>query len=141
MNHFKISTRLMGAFSILLALTLIISGISYFRVNVLVKTNQQIASVDLDTAITTDRWVASINLNWVRTVALLNSSDEQYIKLLSKEMADTSTKISEMENKVKGLIDEPKEKELIEALLANASDGLTPHGRLQHQCGLRPHGA
>jgi len=27
------------------------------------------------------------------------------------------------------------------ALLANASDGLTPHGRLQHQCGLRPHGA
>ncbi|MEG2631932.1 MAG: MCP four helix bundle domain-containing protein, partial [Comamonas sp.] len=92
--HLKIGTRLTLAFSILLLITAGIAGMGVWRLESLKEANQAIATVHTQRSLLTQRWASWIEANWVRTSAVMRSSDPVFLATLRKDMAAASDSVS-----------------------------------------------
>jgi methyl-accepting chemotaxis protein len=113
MNKLNIGLRLTLAFGLVLLITAFIATIGVWRLNQLNKTTQDIASTEMERSSLSQSWTAYINLNWVRTIALLKTSDTAYTESLNQDMATTSKLTSETQKKLEALLQDERGKQLM----------------------------
>jgi methyl-accepting chemotaxis protein len=113
MNKLNIGLRLTLAFGLVLLITAFIAAIGVWRLDQLKKTAQDIASTEMERSSLSQSWTAYINLNWVRTIALLKTSDAAYVESLSKDMSATSKVTSATQEKLEALLQDAHGRELM----------------------------
>ncbi|MEK9804513.1 MAG: MCP four helix bundle domain-containing protein, partial [Curvibacter sp.] len=111
--RWRIGTRLTLAFALVLTITTTVSMLGVWRLGTLKDTSQQIATLELQRSLLTQRWAAQISINWVRASAALKTRDAAYIDALGKDMAATSKAISEDQKELESLINDAAGKELL----------------------------
>jgi len=94
--HLKIGTRLTLAFSVLLLITAALAGLGVWRLEALKSANQAIATVEMQRSLLSQRWASYIEINWVRTSALMRSSDPAYLADLRKDMAGATDSVNQI---------------------------------------------
>ena len=102
--HLKIGTRLTLAFSVLLLITAGIAGMAVWRLEALKEANQAIATVQMQRALLTQRWASAIEANWVRTSALMRSSEPAYLTTLRNDMATASESVNQAQKQLEELV-------------------------------------
>jgi methyl-accepting chemotaxis protein len=116
LNNIKIGVRLGFAFAAVLAITCLIASIGIWRLGTLKAAANELATAELERNELSQKWTSDIKLNWVRTSAALNASDQAYIGALQKEMDVTSKAIGETQNRLSPLIEDEKGKALVAAI-------------------------
>jgi len=111
--HLKIGTRLTLAFSVLLLITAGIAGMGVWRLEALKDANQAIATVQTQRSLLTQRWASLIEVNWVRTSAVMRSSDPAYLATLRKDMAAASETVSESQKKLEAMVQDEQSRALM----------------------------
>ena len=106
LNHYSVGKRLGFAFGLLLLITASIATIGTWRLGTLSTASQQLATTELERQILATRWAADINLNWVRTAALLKASDPAYIDALKRDMDATSAGLTKMQKQLEAAVDD-----------------------------------
>jgi methyl-accepting chemotaxis protein len=115
-NTLKIGTRLGLAFGVVLMLTAIVAIVGVWRLGTLKSTVHELATVDMERNELSQKWTASINLNWVRTSASLQSESQEAIAALQKEMEATSKSIGEIQKRIEPLIIDETGKNLVKEI-------------------------
>ena len=105
LSNLRIGTRLGLAFALVLVITAAMSGIGVWRVGSLNDTSKQIATVELQRSMLSQRWASQIKINWVRASSALKTSDAAYIESLQKDMGATSKSISEDQKQLEAMTD------------------------------------
>jgi methyl-accepting chemotaxis protein len=116
LSNLKIGTRLGLAFAVILAITAAISGIGVWQVGSLKEVSKQIATVELQRSMLSQRWASQIRINWVRAASALTTNDATYIESLQKDMAATSKSISEDQKKLVELTNSDQAKQLLDTV-------------------------
>ena len=106
--HLKIGTRLTLAFSVLLLITAAIAGMGVWRLEALKEANQAIATVEMQRSLLSQRWASFIEANWVRTSALMRSSDPVYLAALRKDMAAATESVSQAQKQLEAMMQDSK---------------------------------
>ena len=106
--HLKIGTRLTLAFSVLLLITAAIAGMGVWRLEALKDANQAIATVEMQRSLLAQRWASFIEANWVRTSALMRSSDPVYLAALRKDMAAATESVSQAQKQLEAMMQDSK---------------------------------
>ena len=106
--HLKIGTRLTLAFSVLLLITAAIAGMGVWRLEALKEANQAIATVEMQRSLLAQRWASFIEANWVRTSALMRSSDPVYLAALRKDMAAATESVSQAQKQLEAMMQDSK---------------------------------
>ncbi|QTN30081.1 MCP four helix bundle domain-containing protein [Rhodoferax sp. AJA081-3] len=112
LQQLKIGARLGFAFGLVLMVTALISVIGAWRLGILNEATNNLATVELQRNALAQKWSADINLNWVRTEALLQSSDTAHMQALQKQMDATSKTISDTQKRLEPLIQDTRGKAL-----------------------------
>ena len=131
MNKMKIGVRLGLGFALLLAITALIAVLGVLRLGTLEAANQHIATVEFERSTLTQAWAHNVNINWVRTVALLKTSDPAYAEALQQEMSTTTKATNEAQKKVEALIDDEKGKALVAEIGRARSTFIEARNKLQ----------
>ncbi len=113
MNKLNIGPRLALAFGAVLLITAAIALLGILRLGILQNTAQSIASTEMERSSLAQSWAAYINLNWVRTNALLRTGDAAYADALTKEMTETSRLTSDTQKKLDALLQEETGQQLM----------------------------
>jgi methyl-accepting chemotaxis protein len=113
MNKLKIGHRLSLAFGLVLVITAIMAAVGVWRLGALKDAAQEIASTEMERSSLAQSWAAFINLNWVRTVAVLKTTDTAYAEALNSDMAATSQLTSQNQKKLEALLQDDKGRELM----------------------------
>jgi methyl-accepting chemotaxis protein len=113
MKNLNIGTRLGMAFGIVLLITALIGALGMWRLGTLRDANDSLAKVEIERTSLAQKWAANINVNWVRTSAVLRASDPAYIAILEKDMDDTSKIIGDVQKRLEVLIQDDKGKALV----------------------------
>ena len=121
MNQLKIGARLGLAFGLVLLITAAIAAIGVWQLSALKSASMRIATVEMERNTLAQEWKTAIALNWVRASASLKTHDTGYIESLAADMATTSARASEVQKKLEAMIDDPKEKQLMEQVSAARS--------------------
>ncbi|MEG3061391.1 MAG: methyl-accepting chemotaxis protein, partial [Comamonas sp.] len=111
--HLKIGTRLTLAFSILLLITAGIAGMGVWRLESLKEANQAIATVHTQRSLLTQRWASWIEANWVRTSAVMRSSDPVFLATLRKDMAAASDSVSAAQKQIEAMVQDEQSRALM----------------------------
>ncbi len=130
MNRLTIGTRLGLAFGLVLLITALIATLGVWRVATLKEANERIASVELERSAHAQQWKAAIDLNWVRAAASLKASDEAYVTALAAEMAATSGKASEAQQKLEALMVDGRGTQLLAEVAAARTAYVDARARL-----------
>jgi hypothetical protein len=85
MNKLKIGPRMALAFGAVLLITAMIALIGLTRLGALKDTTQSIAISEMERRSLAQSWTAYINLNWVRTTALLKTNDAAFAEALTRK--------------------------------------------------------
>lgn len=83
----KLGIRLGVAFGLLLLITVIIALLGIANIWALQKSNEQLATHELKRQDLVQQWQTDIQMNWLRTEALLKANDAQYTGKLKKDMS------------------------------------------------------
>ena len=116
LNDIKISQRLALAFGIVLLLTAAIAGIGLWQLTTLAATTEQLATQEEEKAEISLRWRQAIDLNWVRTRALLSEWDDQRVGAWQAEMAETNKLTTELQSRMKELARRPEAVAMMEEI-------------------------
>lgn len=116
MNKLNTGLRLTLSFALVLVITAVIGIVGVWRLGTLNNTTHEIASTEMERSALAQRWTAYINLNWVRTVALLKTNDAAYVEALNNDMAATSKATSENQKKLDALIQDEIGMQLLDAV-------------------------
>ena len=111
--HLKIGTRLTLAFSILLLITAAIAGMGVWRLESLKEANQAIATVHTQRSLLTQRWASLIEANWVRTSAVMRSSDPVFLATLRKDMTTASDSVSAAQKQIEAMVQDEQSRALM----------------------------
>ncbi|MCT9809089.1 methyl-accepting chemotaxis protein [Acidovorax sp. Be4] len=111
--HLKIGTRLTLAFSVILLITAAIAGMGVWRLEALKEANQTIATVGMQRSLLAQRWASAVEINWVRTSAVMRSSDPVYLAALKKNMATASEFVNQAQQQLNTLARDSGEKALM----------------------------
>ncbi|MBU0589981.1 MAG: MCP four helix bundle domain-containing protein [Gammaproteobacteria bacterium] len=103
-RNLKIGARLGLAFALILLITAAMAVIGVWRLGSLKDTSKQIATVELQRSLLSQRWASQININWVRASAALKTTDAVYIENLQKDMAATSKSISGAQKQLESMV-------------------------------------
>ena len=117
-NDLKLGIRLGAAFGLLLLITCIISFLGIVNIFALQKSNEHIATFDLKRQGIVQQWQTDIYMNWLRTEALLKSSDAQYIAKLRKDMSSLVEVQSKRMEEVRTYMHKEQEKQLYDKAIA-----------------------
>ncbi len=110
----KLGVRLGASFATILLLTAVIAAIGAFNILVLRSSNEQVAKVDMRRMGLAQDWEKDIQMNWLRTEAILKSGDPAFVEKQSKEIAAVSEAASKRLDQIRGLLDSDKNKRLFE---------------------------
>lgn len=112
LQQLKIGARLGLAFGMVLLVTAAISAIGAWRLGILNDAANNLATTELQRNALAQKWSADINLNWVRTEALLQATDTAHMQVLQKQMDATSKTIGETQKQLEPLIQDARGKAL-----------------------------
>ena len=115
MNTFKnmsIGTRLGLGFSLILALAMLITGISVWRLQNLSDATRDMMEVPLAKERMISDWYSKIDSAIRRTTAIARSSDQSLVAYFADEAKASSAVSAEYQKKVEALVVDPDEKEL-----------------------------
>ncbi len=115
MNTFKnmsIGTRLGLGFSLILALAMLITGISVWRLQHLSEATRDMMEVPLAKERMISDWYSKIDSAIRRTTAIARSSDQSLVAYFADEAKASSAVSAEYQKKVEALVVDPDEKEL-----------------------------
>jgi len=114
MNQMKISTRLSGAFGLLVALLLAMAGVALLELKDLRSSSEEVSDnwlPSVQAAGALDSQVASLRL---AILAHMLTTDASAKASLDKQIADDRNKLAEMRKQYEALISSPEEKKLYE---------------------------
>ena len=114
----KLGIRLAGAFGLLLLITVAIAAVGVVNVTALQRSNEHIATSELKRQDLVQQWQTDIQMNWLRTEALLKSSDAQYVGKLKKDMSAVVDVQSKRMEEVRSYLLPGKEKQLYDDAIA-----------------------
>ena len=118
MNKLKIGHRLALGFTCVLAMVLVLAGTGIWRMHAAAQaTDTLVASSLRDERLLAD-WRKAIELNAVRAVASLRSTDAAQQKALGVDMAASSARAEEIQNGFVASVKDPAMKALLDTLMA-----------------------
>ena len=118
MNKLKIGHRLALGFACVLAMVLVLAGTGIWRMHAAAQaTDTLVASSLRDERLLAD-WRKAIELNAVRAVASLRSTDAAQQKALGVDMAASSARAEEIQNGFVASVKDPAMKALLDTLMA-----------------------
>ena len=85
----KVGVRLAFAFSLILLITLVISGIGVWRLQELADTTRQLTTTDFDRLRTAVKWHNAVEQNWLRTQTAMMDSDISNLSSWREEIRKT----------------------------------------------------
>ena len=133
MNKLNIGHRLTLAFGAVLLITASIATLGVLSLGTLKETAHMIISAEMERTSLAKNWSAYINLNWVRTVALLKTTDTVYAAALASEMATTSKATSETQKKLVTLLQDAVGQKLMEDVAKSCAAYLEARAALLNQ--------
>ncbi|MGD9773781.1 methyl-accepting chemotaxis protein [Diaphorobacter sp.] len=104
LNDIKVGTRLGLAFGLVLLITVIIAGIGVWRLQELASVTQQLATTDNERLRAVLHWRQGIDLNWVRTRAVLLDADTSHLAAWQAEIEQGSAGVNESRKSVERLV-------------------------------------
>ncbi|BEU98088.1 MCP four helix bundle domain-containing protein [Acidovorax sp. DW039] len=110
----KLGIRLGASFAALLLLTAVIAAIGAINILSLRSSNEQVAKVDMRRMELAQDWETDIQMNWLRTEAILKSGDAAYVEKQSKEIAAVSEAAGRRLEQIRGLLDSDRNRQLFE---------------------------
>ena len=114
----KLGIRLAGAFGLLLLITVVIAALGIVSVTALQRSNEHIATSELKRQDLVQQWQTDIQMNWLRTEALLKSNEAAYASKLKKDMSAVVEVQSKRMEEVRGYLLPGREKELYDRAIA-----------------------
>ena len=84
---FKLGVRLGLAFGLMLLLSLLIAGLGMLRIGSLKTNSEQLATTELERQALVQEWLTDVEMNWLRTEALLKTGNGAYAQQLRQQMA------------------------------------------------------
>lgn len=115
MSSMKVGIRLGLAFGLVLLITLLLVGIGMIRLSALKNASHEFATAQVEQSTLAHQWEANININWVRAVASIRTSDAEYTESLQRDMDATTKSVTEIQKKLETLTSDESGK----ALMAN----------------------
>lgn len=112
----KIQSRLGWAFTVMMVITFLITGLACWELQRLKDRSQEIAEFHTARYGLALRWGAAIELNWQRTQAMLRSADPSYVSSLRQEAEATASLVDQWQAELEGKLDEPEGRALMGAL-------------------------
>ena len=109
MKNWKIGSRLGIGFALVLALVAAIAGIGVLRLQGVGDATQDMARHSLAKERLAATWLLATSTNSVRTFSLLKTNDPDVQDYLQKNIAKTSTSISETQKQLEELLVSPEE--------------------------------
>jgi methyl-accepting chemotaxis protein len=100
LNDFNIGPRLAIAFGLVLLVVAALAAAGVWRLEALKRDSHQVATIDMERSVMAHRWSALIELNWVRTLAALRSTDTAQFEGWVQDMDKTSKQISEVQKQL-----------------------------------------
>jgi methyl-accepting chemotaxis protein len=110
----KLGIRLGASFAALLLLTAVIAAIGAINILSLRSSNEQVAKVDMRRMELAQDWETDIQMNWLRTEAILKSGDAAYVEKQSKEIAAVSEAAGKRLEQIRSLLDSDRNRQLFE---------------------------
>ena len=114
----KLGIRLGVAFGLLLLITIGIAAMGIANISALQKSNEHIATSELKRQDLVQQWQTDIQMNWLRTEALLKANDAQYTAKLKKDMSAVVEVQSKRMDEVRNYLLPGKEKDLYDQAIA-----------------------
>ena len=114
----KLGIRLGVAFGLLLLITIGIAAMGIANISALQKSNEHIATSELKRQDLVQQWQTDIQMNWLRTEALLKANDARYTAKLKKDMSGVVEVQSKRMDEVRNYLLPGKEKELYDQAIA-----------------------
>jgi methyl-accepting chemotaxis protein len=118
LKDLKLGIRLGVAFGLLLMITVVIAALGVISVTALQRSNEHIATSELKRQGLVHQWNTDIQMNWLRTEALLKVHDDEYANELKKDMSAVVEVQSKRIQEVRGYLLPGKELELYEQAIA-----------------------
>lgn len=112
-GNLRIGARLGLAFGLVLLITALIGMVGVWRLGSLKNASVELATGDLQRNALSQKWAAAIEMNWIRTNALVNAIDGDYIDELHAGIAESAKSIGEIETKLQALVREDQSKALM----------------------------
>ena len=112
MNNLKISTRLSGAFGLLVALLLIMSATAWVQLRALRADTEQIADNWLPSVQAVNAFDSDAALLRLNVLAHVQATDQNAKARLDKQIEDERTKLADMRKRYEKLISSPQEQKL-----------------------------
>ncbi len=112
MNNLKISTRLSGAFGLLVALLLIMSATAWVQLRELRAGTEQIADNWLPSVQAVNAFDSDAALLRLNVLAHVQATDQNAKARLDKQIEDERTKLADMRKRYEKLISSPQEQKL-----------------------------
>ena len=119
MDKLKIGTRLGLAFGLVLFITLCLAAVGMARLGALKNASHEFASVQVARSTLAHQWEANININWVRAVASIRTSDAAYIGRLQQEMDATTKNNTEIQKQLEEMVADAPGKSLMAEIAKN----------------------
>ncbi|GAA4417250.1 methyl-accepting chemotaxis protein [Acidovorax lacteus] len=108
----RLGVRLGASFVVVLLLTAVIAAIGAVNILSLRSSNEQVAKVDMRRMELAQNWENDIQMNWLRTEAILKSNDLAFVEKQSREIAAVSEAASKRLEQIRGLLDSDRNREL-----------------------------
>lgn len=113
LSNLTIRTRLMGAFAMILAITLAIAAVGLWRIQTLADNTQELVTRVNDRRVAASTWLANIDKNWIRTNAALQSTTPAQADAWVAEMSEANKIADAARKKIEELIDTDTDKQLL----------------------------
>ena len=90
LGNIKVANRLTYAFGLILLITAMMAGIGVWRIQELASTVRQLGTIDKEKLMLSTKWHQAVDLNWVRTRAVMLDADTSRMPMWQAEMDKTS---------------------------------------------------
>ena len=111
-TDWKLGVRLGLAFGLMLVLALLIAALGMFRIAALKSNSEELATTELERQALVEEWFTDIEMNWLRTEALLKTGNGAYAQQLRQQMAAVGEIQSRRMELVKGHLRTEEEQRL-----------------------------
>jgi methyl-accepting chemotaxis protein len=117
LRNMKIGKRLALGFSILLLLSIVITGIGVLKLKVVANATREMMEVPVAKERLISDWSKNITVAVVRTIAVSKSSDATLATFFKSDAADSAKSSSDLIKKIEPLLVSPQEKDLFQKLM------------------------
>jgi methyl-accepting chemotaxis protein len=115
-TNLKISTRLSLGFALLLTLMVVMTVVGILRLQQVGTSTQVMADTMLPKERLAQEWLSAVDVNGARTLASVKTTSAEDQAFFQKQMEATSTRASELQKIIEGMVKTPEDKRLIEAV-------------------------